>query len=93
MDSTRVDIWTLEVTKKSLFSIAAMRSSPSASAAREFPRRLQNLSRKRKGFGRFFAGKKFFDCNNLFHGSIQTEFHHSILILVVERLSFFSKSK
>ena len=42
----------------------------------------------------FLVWKKLFDYNNLLNGSIQIEFHHnSIFLQVVERLSFFSKSK
>ena len=39
---------------------------------------------------RFLAWKKVLDYNNLLSGSIQIEFHHSVFLLVVERLSFFS---
>ena len=41
----------------------------------------------------FWAWKKVLDCNNLLNGSIQIWFHHSVFFPVVERLSFFSKSK
>ena len=44
-------------------------------------------------FGRFLAWKKVLDCNNLLNGSIHIESNHSVFLPVVERLSFFSKSK
>ena len=43
--------------------------------------------------GRFLAWKKVLDCNNLLNESIQIEFPHSVFLLVVERLSLFSKRK
>ena len=42
-----------------------------------------------KGFGRFLAGKKVFDCNNLLNGSIKIYVHHGVFLPVVERRSFF----
>ena len=50
-------------------------------------------SSQRKGFGRFLAWKKVFNCNNLLNESIQIKFYHSVFLAVVERLSFFSKNK
>ena len=38
--------------------------------------------------GRFLACKKVFNCTNLLNGSIQIEFHHSVFLLMVERLGF-----
>ena len=51
-----------------------------------------HLEFAKKGFGQVLVCKVF-QCNNLLSGSIHIEFHHSIFLPVVERLSFFSKSK
>ena len=49
------------------------------------------LAKKEKVFGRFLAWKEVLDYNNLLNGSIQIEFHHSVVLPVVERLNFSPK--
>ena len=77
--------WTLEVDKKSVWFFHHH-------TIKNFDHRSHPVLAK-KGFGRFLVWKKVFNYNNFLYGSIQIEFHSGVFLLVVDRLTFFSKSK